>query len=178
LYIQAYSLYEQGDVASLPISVSLLERCLSDFPPHVHVAVALHLKGRCMECLSDTGGALSAFRDAISVERRGRVITTDAYLDFAWSVATNENSELFAEALALLDEFADRCAFPVQRFRWHSSCALIQDSQGNHDRATLEARLALDAARTERSDFQFHRSLGLVEGRYADVQKRLHILVV
>jgi hypothetical protein len=176
LYIQAFTLYELRDTKLLGTCIALLDRCLGEFPPHVHVAPALHLRGRCLDGLADAAGALAAYRAALDVERQGKSILTDAYLDFAWVVAVGGHRELFHQAVELLDEFADRLAFPVQSFRWHAARALIAECQADHSRASSEARLALASAKAQQSGFAFHQSLGLVEDSFLDVRERLRVL--
>jgi hypothetical protein len=176
LYIRALTLSELGNTDLLAPSIALLDRCLGDSPSHAHTAPALHLRGRCLQRLSDVAGALAAYRAAVDVERQGQSILTDAYLDFAWLVAVGGRREFFHQAVGLLDEFAERRAFPVQSFRWHAARALISDCQGDHGQAVTEARLALASVQELQSGFAFHRSLGLVGDRFLDVRERLRVL--
>jgi hypothetical protein len=176
LYLQSVSLLETDDPSVLPISLSLARRSIVDFPEHIHRSAAQHVIGQCFERQHDSMSALSAYLLAVEIERQGRCILTDAYLDFSYLVALQQHRELFDRALALLDEFAERPAFPVQHFRWHASRALIADGNGNRLDAAREAHLALQAASHSTSGFQFHENLGLVGDRFGDVRDRLHTL--
>jgi hypothetical protein len=116
---------------------------------------------------------LQGYLLAVDIERKGQCILTDAYLDFSWLVALQQHRELFKQALALLDEFAERRAFPVQHFRWHAARALIADGNGNRLDAAEDARLALQAANLPPSGFHYHQSLGLVRDRFGDIRSHL-----
>ncbi|HZL99196.1 MAG TPA: hypothetical protein VFD43_02995 [Planctomycetota bacterium] len=176
VYLQGYTLMETGKPGLLRAALELAERAVSQFPPHGHVSAAQHLMGLCLERLGDAAGALRAYRAAVQTERAGRCILTDAYLDFGWLVAIGGLRDDYGEATALLDEFAARPAFPVQRFRYHSARALMAAESGSRAEAVAQARLALDAARADRSGFASHQHLGLVDDRFADIQQRLRSL--
>lgn len=177
VFIQAFTLFEVADDKLVPFAVALAERAAKDFPRHVHTSVALELKGQCLERLEELLGALASYRLAIEAERLGGCGLSDAYLRFAWLVATRELDAHRLEALALLDEFASRPAFPVQQFRHHAARALILAQLGRTADAVSSARAACDAAAADASAFEFHKKLGLVGGRYGDVDVRLRALI-
>jgi hypothetical protein len=177
VFIQAHALFETADDQLIRAALTLAERAAGDFPRHVHTSAALDLKGQCLERLQDLPGALAAYRLAVDAERSGGCILTDAYLRFAWLVATHELSAHQLEALALLDDLASRPGFPVQHFRYHAARALISDQSGRRADAVIDARAALDAAAAGRSGFAFHGKLGLVGGLHEDLQVRLRSLI-
>ncbi len=177
VFIQGSTLFDTADIRLVRVALTLAERCATDFPKHIHRSAAFYLKGKCLERLDDLPGALAAYRLAVEAEREGGCVITDAYLSFAWVVAIREVRTHQVEARALLDEFAKRPAFPVQRFRHHAARALILAQTETGTGFATDARAALSAATADRSGFVWHQDLGLVGDRYEDVRSRLQSLI-
>jgi hypothetical protein len=173
LYIQAHSLLESGRADLLAHAIVLADRSIAAGPPYVHASANHGLKGMCFERLGDLPSALSCYLSAVDTEKIHRGILTDAYLDFCWAVAVHRIPDHFERALALLDDFADRRAFPVQRFRAHAVRALIANALALHAIATAEAQLALQAADVDHSGLSHHPTIGIVNDRFQDVRQQL-----
>lgn len=161
LYLQAQHLLQAGDAIN---AVSLADRAASDPFVGVHVAAVHNVRAASYCKLGDLQRAKDAYRAAVRAETAGRVIGTEAYLDLSWLIATERERAEYTEVLELLDAFADRGVFPVQRFRRHAVRALIAFDQGDANVARSEAVLALQAASAETSGFRYHERLGLVRG--------------
>ena len=173
LRIQAGHLLAAGDAKS---ALVLAERAVHDPLVGIQLAPAHLTRGDCYRRLRDLPRALGAYRAAVETEAAVPTVKTDAYLEFAWTVATEVLRADYDEASRLLDAFADRPAFPVQHFRQHASRALIAFDCGAHDVAWSEAKLALHAADADSSGLQYHRKLGLVTEQYEDIRTRLRKL--
>ena len=173
LYLRAGELFAARRPDTIQAALALAARSIIEFPPHVHTSAAHDLRGQCFEVLGDKLGALRAYREAVKAERAHRCILTDAYLHFSWLIAVGGIHEFDPEALALLDEFADRAAFPVQRFQSHAARSLFALHAGSLTTAAAEARLALEAASNAHSGFAHHQNLGLVGSRFAEIRARL-----
>jgi len=173
LFIQATHLLESGDPTLVQAANELATRVTRDFDPCIHTSAAHDLRGQCLEVLGRPSDALEAYRQAVLSERETRGIQTDAYLRFAWLVATRNIHDSRDDALRYLDEFGSRPAFPVQRFVHFAARALLSLSNDRPQEAAADAQRALFAARELRSGFRHHQSLGLVGDRYEDVQRRL-----
>lgn len=161
LRIQAFHLWETGGDAEIRAALGLVERLLRDYSNNIQVPLALHLQGQCLERLGDNRAALASYRRSVEEQRRMPSIKTDAYLEFAWLVAREKSSNLYDEALRLLDEFRGLAAFPIQRFRLSAIQALIAAERGESSAASY-ARAALAAAVETSSGFRNHPRLGLV----------------
>jgi len=163
-YLQAGELLAARGPDTIHIALALAPRSSFEFPPHVHTSAAHDLRGQCFEVLGDKSAALRAYREAVEAERAHKCILTDAYLHFAWLIAVGGIHEFDTEALALLDEFADRAAFPVQRFRHHAARSLMAAYAGSLTTAAADARLALGAASNAHSGFAHHAALARTRG--------------
>jgi hypothetical protein len=63
--------------------------------------------------------------------------------------------------------------FPVDRFRWHASMALILERKGDLTGAAKNACRALIEARKEHSGFRYHPNIGIVGVKYDEIQSKL-----
>ena len=84
--------------------------------------------------------------------------------------------DLYAEALSVLNEFADTLLFPIYRYRFHGIRALIADDADDHEFARDEAQLALEAAAAEHSGLRYHPSVGLVRDAPGEAHSRLQAI--
>jgi tetratricopeptide (TPR) repeat protein len=136
---------------------------------HVDCAKALLALGLVEDAISSYEAALA--REAVFPKLR-----TQAFLDLPYLVATSAIHGRYDYALSLLDEHESRLMFPVDRFRWYASRALILDSGQESERAQLHARQALEAVAEMRSGFKHHPSVGLVTEKYEAVTRRLEAI--
>ena len=120
--------------------------------------------------------AINAYEAALSREAAFPKLKTQAYLDLPYLIATLRLRDSYDRAASLLNEHQDRLMFPVDRFRWHVSHALIASDQGRASAASSHAAKALEAAGQDQSGFRYHPSVGLVTEKYDGILKRVRAL--
>jgi tetratricopeptide (TPR) repeat protein len=133
---------------------------------HVDRATALLTMGKIDE-------ALDAYEDALRRESEFPKLQTQAYLELPFQIAARRLRDRYAKALEVLGSSEHRLMFPVDRFRWHASLALISGDSGQRATAAMHAGKALEAAARDKSGFRYHPSVGLVGDRYHEVIKQL-----
>lgn len=101
------------------------------------------------------------------MERASPGFSTNAFVEYPLLVATERVRSEFTEAVSVLNDRAADCAFPVQRFMWHSAYALILMETAAIDEAKKHAREALKAAGAQAAGFRYHQDLGLVGPEHA-----------
>jgi hypothetical protein len=83
-------------------------------------------------------------------------------VDFPYFVALEMLTGEFEFAQRVLDDRKGDLMFPLDRFLWHASYAIIEAYRGNQQVAARHAKEALSAAEVEKSGFRYHYSVGLV----------------
>ena|SRR5579884_2560 len=154
----------------LPAAIELLDEMLRSYPDSLEVATALAQKANCLYRLGDTDGAVSTY--AASVHRmrsHPKMLSQDGWINFALIVAKEGIASKYAEAIAVLDEFASASPLllPNDHFRIHAAKALIALDENQLDLARTHAKRALEAAEQRDSGLPYHASVGLV-GHNAD----------
>ena len=91
---------------------------------------------------------------------------TQTYVDYPYFVATNNIEKEYSDALEVLHKYSSRLRFPVDRYKWHASKAVISND-------AVEAEKALEAAQVKRSGFRFHQNVGLVGNEHKETIKHL-----
>jgi hypothetical protein len=91
-------------------------------------------------------------------------------------VATEKMSELFDDALKVLQEHKKRLLLPIDQFLWYGIYALITDARGEHRTAKEHAARALHFSGLTHSGLRYHPKLGLVEARYESLKATLRCL--
>jgi hypothetical protein len=130
------------------------------------------------ECLRDLGRddeAMASYRATFAEQRRRPGYLTNAHFDFAWWIATSGRRELFDDALAVLDEFSrpGAIAFAATIYLAEGARAIIEHTRGNRARASMHARVALEAAVARDSGLRYHPHVGLVKIRDEETHARL-----
>ncbi len=110
--------------------------------------------------------AIEAYKLALKRESQFPRVLTDAYIEFPMLVAKHKMFHYIAEANEVLDDNKSRLIFPIDHFRWHATKAIFESESGNKKEASIQAGLALDAAKIKKSGFRFHQKLGLVGNKY------------
>ena len=87
-------------------------------------------------------------------------------------------SELFDDALKVLQEHKTGLLLPVDQFLWYGIYALITDARGEHQAAKDYAAKALHFSGLTHSGLRYHPKLGLVEARYESLKATLRWLTV
>lgn len=177
LRIQACHLEDVGDDTLLPAALGLLDRILREYPDETFEIASTYLqRASCLGRLGDVDGQLEALRASLQAEREYPSVGTDAWLEFGWLVATRRMMDSYEEALAVLNEFAETLLFPIHRYKFHGTRALIVKEVGDDQLAREEARLALEAAAAGDSGLPYHPTVGLVEETPDEVQTRLEAI--
>ncbi|MEP7242114.1 MAG: hypothetical protein ABI885_00360 [Gammaproteobacteria bacterium] len=110
--------------------------------------------------------AVSCYEKALHREAESTNLKTQAYLELPFLIATRRLQDRFDQAEQILKNHRSRLTFPVERFMWHSSWALIAHSRGDGVRASEHASQALIEAQQRYSGMQYHPVIGLVSQRH------------
>jgi tetratricopeptide (TPR) repeat protein len=164
LRIQAVHLFEVGDLSLTRAALGLVDRVIAEFPDPFQLAPALSLRAEALVDLGRPEEALETYGRALEARRAFPQVGDDGYLGFAELVIALRRRDLYAAAVAALDEFADRVQFPIEEFRIAACRALVAAERGDSNGARRWAREALAAAAKSESPFRYHRKLGLVRG--------------
>ncbi|MBL8724057.1 MAG: tetratricopeptide repeat protein [Planctomycetes bacterium] len=158
-------------------AAELFERVLAEFPEPLEIAPALSGLGQSLLALGQREPALDAMRRCVLREREYPNVKTDAWLEFAFIVASLDVRDLFEEARGVLlehDAQESQMIFPLQRFKLHASRAILA---GTSDVAAMEAAAALREAARSDSGLRYHGKLGLVGDEFAGIKIRLRGIV-
>lgn len=117
--------------------------------------------------------ALVAYESALNREASFPNLTTQAYVELPYLVATRGIEDRYARALQLLAEHKNRLMFPVDHFKWNAARALIAHACSEVDEVYSYAKAALEAASKESSGFRYHPTVGLVLNSLIEVHERV-----
>lgn len=154
------------------VALRLLDRYFR-LPDDFDYAQAYVDRAEALLALDRVDEAVESYEAALVREQAFPNLQTQAYLDLPYLIATCGIRNLYGRAVDLLQTNEARLVFPVDRFRWYASRALIAASEGDRQSAKTNANRALEAAELNHSGFRYHASLGLVTGKYDDVIKKL-----
>lgn len=169
LAIQAIELAPHKPQVALKLIEHYFETRKNDFD-FVRVLMA---KADAQMALNNEVEAVSAYKEVLQREAEFPNRTTTAYVDYPYLVATRKFEDEYDSALEVLDTRKDDLAWPISRFKWHASYALILSHRGNSSEAREHAKQATESAKARRSPFQYHRDLGLVGKEHNPVVKHL-----
>ncbi len=130
-------------------------------------------KALALKTLGKLEEAVASYKLALKRESEFPNLLTDAYINFPMIVALNKMVKYFSEANAVLDKNKDRIMFPVDHFRWHAAKSIFESERGNKEEASIQAGLALDAAKIKKSGFRYHQNLGLVGKKNQNIVNKL-----
>jgi hypothetical protein len=85
-------------------------------------------------------------------------------------------SELFDDALKVLQEHRTRLLLPIDQFLWYGIYALITDVRGERQAARDYAAKALHFSGLTDSGLRYHPKLGLVEAQHESLKATLRWL--
>ena len=156
--------------------VDLLDRYFS-LGKQSHHAAAYVSRAAASLALNDMEMAVQSYESAIRHETAFPGHITGARLDLPYLIAVENLSHLFDRALVILMDANKNLIFPVQRFKFHASKAIIFAHRQNDDSAQAEARLAIDNASLDRSGFRYHSKLGLVSDDHTKALSKLYGLL-
>ena len=136
-------------------------------------AQAYHTKATALINLGDFEGAVSSFKSALQREFEFPNLKTDAYIDYPLFIIRSKLYKYYKDAYEVLNINEDRLMFPVDKFRWYAVKAIIDDHFGNNEISKDFATIALVTAKIDKSGFEHHKHLGLVDNKYEDIIKQL-----
>jgi tetratricopeptide (TPR) repeat protein len=157
------------------VALDLLDRYFSLGKESLHAAAYAN-RATAYLALGDTEAAIQSYEHAISHELTHPGYTTSARLDLPYLIAVENLTQHFDRALAILELARNNLVFPIQRFMFHASRAIVLLHRKGFDAARSEARLALEAASLGQSGFRHHPKLGLVSDRHNRALTRLRAL--
>jgi tetratricopeptide (TPR) repeat protein len=160
-------------------AVELLDLLFREFPERFELAQSRLQKALCLIQLNEPQAAITEFRASLQSQREYPHVATSCWLQFPWFIVRQQLSELYDEALAVLEEFRTdtRLAFPIERYRFAAVRALIAQARNDIESAREFAKVALQCAAAEHSGFRYHPDVGLVETLDANVHNRLRALI-
>jgi tetratricopeptide (TPR) repeat protein len=166
LRIQASHFETSGSLDLIRVALILLEKILIEFPAENELAVTYYQKASCLAKLGRIGEAAICYRLAIETESKLPRWGTRAYISFGRLVAENGLTDLFDEALEMLDEFKRKgIEFPRDVYEKAGIRAIIAAQRKETERAKGFAAIALDAASKTHSGFRYHPGIGLVKDK-------------
>lgn len=158
---QAGHLLKQGDSEQLLAGArELYELFLDQFPASAERAYVLGALGEIHERIGEPDAAFARWREALSAQR-GTPRSTNAQLRFGLLAVGLQRTDLYAEVLALLDEFTQTLIYPLDQYQHCGIKAHVHSHRGNRAAAMLCAGDALSAAKHIPIDetSAFHRLL-------------------
>ena len=174
--IQAATLLESRQRGNTQAALSLLDLCLAEYAPRDDEIENLqHMRARCLEALRQTDAAIDAYRAALRARQQAPQVRSQAPIDFAYGIVREQRTELYAEAMKALNEYADpvMLLFPEAQYRYCASCAIIAQEAGETERAREFAEKALEAASKTESGLSYHRNIGVVKSMDRSIERRL-----
>lgn len=158
LRIQAHTLIETHP----EVTLHLIERYFNQ-ECRFFDASALDDRAKALARLGRLDEAYGAYESALKVESEFPGHKTTAFVDYPFLVATERAKQKYQTALEVLSHRAKDLAFPINKFRWNVAQALIFRDLGQLEESRGYAKAALEASALRHSEFQKHRSLGLVD---------------
>lgn len=140
-----------------------------------HVAEALCTQAQAYCSLGKIDEAVAAYKRALSWEEAHPQHTSLARTDYPKLVAENRLSREYDYALHILAngfQTTDH-QFPLDRYYWNGSNALILSELGHLAEAREFAERALRAAAQTESPFRYHRGVGVVRNTSDDFGRRI-----
>jgi hypothetical protein len=172
LRLQAGTLLGTGRKPLVLAALRLLDRLFAECPDQSQLESAHLQAAMCYDILGNLEKAIVHFRLAIAAHSGLPNYHSGVSLEFPWFIVQHGLSDHFNEALVVLQ--SAHIAFPVEMFKAATIRCRIAQAQGDSVLAVQSAREALRAASSTASQFQNHRSLGLVGEKYAPILKELH----
>ena len=161
LHIQARELVKVG---LLKEALTLMDKMLAEYPEPFYLAQVLSQKAGSLAKLGDLEQAIVYYRRAFDVERQPRSHRALTLYEFGIFVVENKLTQLYDEALAVLDEMKlPGTQFPSDIYKSNGIRAIITAHKGETKSAGEFAQVALEAASKENSGFSHHPKFGLVK---------------
>lgn len=134
---------------------------------------ALQARVLAYEALEDFVAVVDTYKEILAREAEFPNQRSRAFTELPYFVATEEVVEEYDFALDVLQNKKDDLTFPIDRFKWHASYALISSRRGDISAARSHAKQAIAAAEAKKAGFRYHQNLGLVSKEHKSVVKEL-----
>lgn len=172
LRIQAFHLAEANLHAA---AIRLLDDLIANHPDASQLAAGLRQRGESKLRAGSVAEGMDDLRRAFEAERKFPSVRSFPCLTFAYEAAMRGLADLYDEAEAMLKEEAGDGGFPfpVQRFLYAASRAVIAGHRGDATKASELARRALRDAGAGHSGFSRHAQVGLVRDVEQNVREKL-----
>lgn len=174
LRIQAFHLSNSGTRELQEAAEVLLGILISDYRESTQLALAFAQRAAIHAAAGNTRQAITDYRAALAQEQQFPNIQSQAWIEFAWLVATEGIEDAFDEAASVLAKCELSSPFPLDRFRSSAARAFMAFRRGAADEAKNHARFALELANSKQSGLRHHKALGLVGPEWDPI--RLHLL--
>lgn len=158
------------------VALALLQRYFALGDPFDY-AQAHCDSARAHVALGEMDQAVAAYEAALAREATFPNLQTQAYVELPYLVATRGLAAHYPRARQVLESFRERLTSPLDHFKWHAACALINAAEAALALAGSEARTALNYARAANSGFSRHPTIGLVDTAHEDTIRALEALV-
>ncbi len=172
LLIQASYLAKTGDPKLLLGALTLLDLMIERYPSQHFSASAYFKKAICLQILGRLWDAIQSYRLSFSAQRTFPNWRTDAAINFGMLVVRHELTELYDEALSLLEEFTPSHMFPSEEYGYFATKAILADYHNESSFAFEYAQKALQAKAIEDSGLRYHPKFGLVTQSVPEIDER------
>ena len=173
---QAGYLGGTGKPKMVVAALELIELALDRWAKPTDLAVAYCLRAECYKSLGDQDQVVENYRKALETEKEYPQSLTRAGTDYPWFIAKNELTDLYDEALTVIDSPARPSMLREDQFLRYAARAFILNEQGHLEEASSSANEAITAALSRDSGFSRHKELGLVGSKHSKLVKRLRKL--
>jgi hypothetical protein len=167
LVIQAIELVESQP----EITVRLVDIYFATRTVAFHDSRAFNAKAAALCAMGALEASVECYRSCLEAEASRSGVKTSAGVEYPYLVAIRRLREHYAHALQIAE--LDEVAFPIARFKIHGARALILNDLAKVAEAAASAKKALATAGETQSEFRYHRQLGVVGDKYADVISQL-----
>ncbi|HEV3413410.1 MAG TPA: hypothetical protein VG101_13090 [Puia sp.] len=172
LRIQATELLETEEPENIEAARSLLERVLTEYPENTSErSSAFYSLGDVSRFKGDNVRALSYYRAAVDFEAENPSVQTNAFLSYSELIVKDEHRENYDFVEQLIHSRTPHMILPIQKYKAFSILSIIYRQKMDLEKAEYYAALADQNAALENSGFRYHKDLGLVEKRDADLDR-------
>jgi tetratricopeptide (TPR) repeat protein len=178
---KGWYLYYQGihfaELRLYDAAIEVLDRMFAEHPTMVYLAGAHLQKAKCLRDIGRYEAAVDEYRIVLQTEREFPSVKTNGWLDYVSLIIDREMTELYQEAVNVLDEFRYDTGLRFANIDY-LLCAIksqIAEIRGESTDAKEFAKLALREAEKTHSGLRYHPTVGLVgaNAKYIDKMKAL-----
>jgi len=161
LCIQAYHLVS----AKPPLysaALDLVDRVFNEFRVDSQMAKPYLIKAQCILELQGFSAAVPYYREGLKFELKYPNLRTTAWLDFSWEIVKACRTDLYDEALALIQKPPYPLLLPAAVYKMNLIQAIVANQKCEHEVAKQFAQTAWAASKCETSGLPYHKDIGLV----------------